>query len=242
MEHIVYITEENVSLLQNGKKNFVFGAGDYGKNSLKFLREHGVAIEGVLLDEAYISSGEAEVLAHENIVPFHAVPKNSNFIFAISSIARWQKLQTEYPGLVAFSVYDPWGFLQHGTSSLQDIPLARISDLLADEESKETLENYVYKRVHKKAPKNERLCQETIYFNTLTQQAKHREGAFINAGAHHGETTDAYLRFVGDGDSVVYNFEPDADNYRVLSEKYQGRKQIHSIQAGLWDQVGTVSF
>ena len=118
----------------------------------------------------------------------------------------------------------------------------RISDMLADSLSKATLTDYVYKRVHRKAPEKERLCAEPIYFNELTISAKHRKGAFVNAGAHHGESTDAYLRFVGDENRIVYNFDPDVDSYRVLSEKYRGKEHIKSIQAGLLDRAGVVSF
>lgn len=186
--------------------------------------------------------GGQESLGNIKISSFSAIPEDSNFIFAISSIARWQRLQEEFPGLVAFAVYDPYGFIDRDPDGLEDIPLARISDMLADRTSKETLEDYVYKRVHKKASERERLCTGPIYFNTLTLSAKHRKGAFVNVGAHHGEITDAYLRFVGDENHLVYNFEPDADSHRILMEKYQGRQNIQSIQAGLLDQVGVVSF
>lgn len=54
MDNMIYITEENVRLLQNGKRNILFGAGDYALNSLKFLQMHGVAVDAVLVDEAYL--------------------------------------------------------------------------------------------------------------------------------------------------------------------------------------------
>ena len=243
MDNMIYITEENVRLLQNGKRNILFGAGDYALNSLKFLQAYGITVDGILMDEAYLSSqGGQKSLEGVEVFPIRTIPANSNFIFGISSIARWQQLQQEYPGLVAFAVYDPLGFIHRDPCSLQDVPMASIYDMLADASSKETLEDYVYKRTHRKAPEKERLCLEPIYFNALTRSAKHRKGAFVNAGAHYGESTDAYLRFVGDEYRTVYNFDPDVDSYRVLSEKYRGKEHIKSIQAGLLDRAGVVSF
>ena len=101
MDNMIYITEENVEFLQNGKKNVLFGAGDYALNSLKFLQAHGITVDGILIDEAYLSSlGGQKSLENIGVFTFRAIPADSNFIFGISSISRWQQLQQEHPGLV----------------------------------------------------------------------------------------------------------------------------------------------
>ena len=71
MDNMIYITEENVRLLQNGKRNILFGAGDYALNSLKFLQAYGITVDGILMDEAYLSSqGGAKVLGGRGGLPY----------------------------------------------------------------------------------------------------------------------------------------------------------------------------
>lgn len=65
-------------------------------------------------------------------------------------------------------------------------------------------------------------------------------GAIFDIGAHHGETTAAYLKYFTQ--SVIYGFEPYPDSYYKLEMRFKDEKMVKMFQLAISNRNGMVEF
>lgn len=121
--------------------------------------------------------------------------------------------------------------------------LARVWDLLADEESKSIFENVIaYKLSGDIRYLRRAESDHTVVMRELIEPATIRIAADL--GAYNGDTVRELLDTADANLQTIYAMEPDARNFKKLSAyaEREERSKVLPICAGAWSQTATLCF
>ena len=116
-----------------------------------------------------------------------------------------------------------------------------VADLLADSESKKTYLAIIDFRCTGNKKNVPYHGEENQYFiNDFFKYGK--EEVLIDCGAYTGDTVESFLKLPDMEYKKIISFEPDAENYKILSKKFEANSKIEIINAGVFDRDGKISF
>ena len=82
-----------------------------------------------------------------------------------------------------------------------------------------------------------------IYFGESFLRAGENE-IYIDAGTYNGDTIKNFIKFCDNRYKKIYAFEPDSDNYEVLTNRLKEKSinNFHLIKKGTWNKNDTLLF
>lgn len=122
--------------------------------------------------------------------------------------------------------------------------LTEVMNLLADEQSRKTLDAVIQYRMYKTPIASGLYSENNQYFvNNLLKISP--DEVFIDGGAYTGDTIQQFIdtahRLKVQYKKIIA-FEPDENNYRLLLRYYGRKEKIELIRKGLSQREGTVYF
>lgn len=237
-----YVTAENISsFFLSEKKIAVYGAGDYGYYTGKFLQKYGCANFFYCVDDEYVVRGQS----------FHGRPvlslneaadKADAIFFAVGQIGKLQKFQESSLVKDVYVVFDPYEFWKYNQAFMdehrQDFIEAK--ELFADELSRRTLDGYLLAKKTGDISLDLTNVVPDVYFNELTKKLS--SGAYVDCGTFDGGMIDKYLAWSGRSEEKIFAFEPDKKNFALLKEKYQSNKNITVSSKGVYSETTALYF
>jgi FkbM family methyltransferase len=68
------------------------------------------------------------------------------------------------------------------------------------------------------------------------------EELFIDGGAYNGDTVEEFIKQVKGKYKKIYSFEPDNENYNELVKNVKDKKNVITMNCGLWDKKDIIKF
>ncbi|MCL2283453.1 MAG: FkbM family methyltransferase, partial [Fibromonadales bacterium] len=116
-----------------------------------------------------------------------------------------------------------------------------VANLLADSESKKTYLAIIDFRCTGNKKDVPYHGEENQYFiNDFFKYGK--EEILVDCGAYTGDTVESFLKLPDMEYKKIISFEPDAENYKILSKKFEANSKIEIVNAGVFDKDGKISF
>lgn len=237
--------EERLMKLKYNRRIALYGAGKYGENALKNIRDYlphlkvicfiddnkvrnSKAIDGVeilSLEEA-LGQGESFSILITNYYIRPVLEKMERYGFALEDVFFWEELLIEDIGKMEL------------TENVEK--LSQSYQNLADYQSKMIFRNMVEARDTKRLALLGRTCQSEQYFPEDIFLLGQDE-VFVDAGAFDGDTILRFLDKTSFSYKYIYAFEPDIMNYNKMKERGFG-SNIFLYNAGLYDENTELNF
>ncbi|MCL1967746.1 MAG: FkbM family methyltransferase [Fibromonadales bacterium] len=110
----------------------------------------------------------------------------------------------------------------------------RITDFFYDEESRNTFDRMInFRQTSKKNYHISHGCQTQYFINDFFAYGKNE--VFIDCGALDGDTVENFLRLPNMEYEQIIAFEPSAENFKIMEEKFNNKKII-LINAGVYSK------
>lgn len=71
-------------------------------------------------------------------------------------------------------------------------------------------------------------------------RAHKSELTIVDVGSHHGESIERFRALFPN--SIVHSFEPDSENFKILTEKFSNDDRIFLNNCGIGEEVGELTF
>ena len=231
-------------LKKSGKKVFVYGADLAAKRKLAILRENGIEIEGLFVDDEYYEDNlvidgikvfkKSEVLQkYEKFNTVIGFYNYSRYLEVLHNSELTNRGEILYIPEVGW--YMDKNFFADNVHKFQ-----QTYDWLDDEQSKQVFLAYLKSRILS-TPKY--LCELATfpqYFDHCVKLSDNE--TFIDAGAYTGDTIPVFLEHVKNKFYKIYSFEADINNANILKDTYKNNDKIVAVAKGLWSQNTTLYF
>lgn len=231
-------------LKKSGKKVFVYGADLTAKRKLAILRENGIEIEGLFVDDEYYEDN----LVIDGIKVFkksEVLQKYEKFntVIGFYNYSRYLEVlhnsELTNRGEILYIPEVGWhmdkNFFADNVHKFQ-----QTYDWLDDEQSKQVFLAYLKSRILS-TPKY--LCELATfpqYFDPCVKLSDNE--TFIDAGAYTGDTVAVFLEQIKNKFYKIYSFEADINNANILKDTYKNNDKIVAVAKGLWSQNTTLYF
>lgn len=225
------------------KKLFLFGAS---QKCQKFMQRYGEQLEGKI--EAVCDNNTQKhgglfcgmkIVSPEEL---HKQNKEEIAVLITSSYMREIAVQLEEMGVYNYYLSDMLN--ESKKMWLGPIPesahaeIKELREVLEDDKSKQLLDAIVEKRNNRIKVWYD-LNDHTGYFNTGIVELKPGD-SFVDGGAYIGDTIDEALARAELKRVLAY--EPDKENFDLLTKKYGNKANITCKCAGVWSDNGVLSF
>lgn len=114
-------------------------------------------------------------------------------------------------------------------------------EILEDEISKETYIKMIEYRCKRERHNFPKYNSKNIYFSEDIIKINEKE-TFIDCGAYIGDTVEDFIFFSNGKYDNIIAFEPDVENFKILSENVKKYKNITVYQYGVWNDCGNLNF
>ena len=119
-----------------------------------------------------------------------------------------------------------------------------LSSKLKDDYSRELLLAYINTRISGNLEYMEPFVHETrrgIYFDEQIFKREDDE-VLVDCGAYNGDTIENFALFTQNSFKYIYAFEPNTENYSILTELQKKYGRIELIRKGCWDKDEVLTF
>lgn len=204
---------------------YIFGTGAMAEIAFRLTQRYNIQIKAFIIDDKYYSSSDHKGICVMRFSSYVEICKETDYVWicldnleareaVASKIKTRNVIKTSFP----IEAYRKDFYLDFDYYSQHKDEFKNTYDLLADETSRKTMENYVYACI---SGNIEPLISENIiinqYFNELTKECDC--STFLDCGSFIGDSIIDALRFYGD-QSVkrIIAFEPDENNIAKINE------------------------
>lgn len=240
-----FVTKGDILSMDNRKDIFVFGAGNLGSMTAKFLILNGANFKGYCLDDIYYKIQNKSSGGYISISELSKRSENTYELFyALGSVNRMKRLMHETWRKEVLIIWDPWITLERDRLCLDQYAdeLLAVRDLWEDDLSRKTQDGFIKALKTGDGCEDIKNFQPDTYFNDLTTYLQFMDGGFVDCGAYDGDSIGKYLNFVGDRKQTIWAFEPDMDNYYNLKNNFGGKEYVKCIPKGVWDSETRLHF
>lgn len=241
-----YITNNNIKDIST-RNVYIYGAGVYADDVNAGFSQAGIQAVAFIVDDKYLPE---HPIMGKNIISLSHYKnikcKGDVVVNGIASVSGFRRVLSsgEFDDFRVF--YDPaplWknekGYIEQHYKEIK-----KIEKLYADEKSVQVMRAFLRAKSGEEEGIAEDISlasEEGTYFNSLTKEKA--EGAFIDCGAFDGDSTQEFFSFLNEQNQCeVFAFESDADNYRVLKDKFLKMNNVHCINKGVWNKEDTLVF
>jgi FkbM family methyltransferase len=114
----------------------------------------------------------------------------------------------------------------------------RLADLLADNESRDTLNAIVAYRM----TLNPMYLRDIIDWNLYGALSFGEDEVYIDGGTYNGDSIQFFSEHVGNKYKKVFAFEPDKETFQVLSKRFGDNPRVQLFNSGLYSRTGGLGF
>jgi FkbM family methyltransferase len=208
---------------------FIFGAGNFGRSVAKACASKGIAVKAFIQTKPTVDSidgvpvrswagfSESDLDLPLLIGIFNRDTPFEGLV-ALANSAGFHRIMLPYDIYAQFGEDLGWRYWLSGPDLLQRhaADLSDAYELLADEESKNCLEQLVLFRLGLNLPYSSFIHKEAQYFNNISlSRFKGRAICYVDAGAYNGDSFFALKKI--HRVSAAYLLEPDPANFSALT-------------------------
>lgn len=236
-------------LKENDIPLVMYGCGDSGIALLNYLKNEGIEVKKIVIDDAYYSNDKYENIEIIKIseipniyLKFNVIIGFVNYTLAKQRLSDLQHVNKVFcfsnPYLYLKNYDITWDYVYENKQDFFDA-----YQLMADDKSRELFVAYLNTRMNKDAEYLFGLSGDKTYFNNdivaLTE-----EEIFVDCGAYNGDSLKIFLKNSNFKYKYIYAFEPDDKNFNKLAEFCESEKieRISNIKKGVWSETKTLEF
>ncbi len=234
-------------LLQNTTLPVViYGMGDGADKLLACCNAFSVPVADIFASDEYVRGHEFHgyrVLRYDEVCQ-----KYDNFIILLAFAAFEEGLMEKITGyakkhqmyapdlpLFGGDILTPKWICDHADD------INKAYNLLADDISRNTFESVLRYKLGGDIL-TLRSC-ETIRDDVFTDIIHLSDNeTYLDLGAYNGDTIHEFCTLVGGKYKEIIAVEPDRKNYQKLMQSVSQLKNVQSVNVGVWNEVGTISF
>lgn len=227
---------------------FMFGAGEFARETTNMLNECNLEVDGYLVDDKYYKPNS--IYLNRPVYSFSEISanKSQSYVLIRGINPGWREARNRIEKFPQFKIYE---FIKENfyTLTYEDIvnekeKFFETYNLLTDELSKKTFLICLKAHISLVPCHLKDIVATKEYFNELTESKKMGGGTFVDCGAFRGDTVKKFIDFVGGKYKKIFAVEPDEKNFAELQKfvKDNEYKNIFLYQGGVYDKKGTVNF
>lgn len=225
----------------------LYGMGNGADAILDKMAQEGLEAAGIFASDEFVRGQKFRGFTVEHYGDIKERLGNFAVVIAFASelpdvLARFKKLAEEH------TVFAPHLPLYAGSEAVDrdwlakyEARLQKVYCQLADDASRSVFSSVLN---YKLSGKPQYLWQcETERFKDLQQLLKpgSRE-SYLDLGAYDGDTIREFLKLTGGSYGEITAVEADRRNYRKLCAKTEGLKNVHLIEAAVWNEDTELEF
>lgn len=232
-------------LKADGNDVILYGAGYCGHEALSLMRQYGIPVRAVCDD--FRAGEELDGYAIVRLDDVH--PDNHTVIFITSGFnAKMKQRLGELDFLshyreVDFGRYDadkenPSYFKEHESE------LKQAWNLLADDRSREVLQNLVNYRISRDLKYLANLEENNQYFPPKDEISILWDGedVFLDLGAYDGDSLRGFIAYADDKYKKIIAVEASRKNYEMLVKNAESLPHVQCINIGVYKERSQVRF
>jgi FkbM family methyltransferase len=221
---------------------FMYGAGSYAEDLLKFLSKEGIVIDAAFVDDEYFASVSRNNNLFNTIFALNEVcEKYSRFnvIIGFSDYKLAKKKLTTYNQInKIFFIDAPFyvDFFDYQYICENKKAFEFTYNLLEDDDSKKLMVSFINAKINGRPDELYDFFNSKPYF--INELKFNNEEIFVDCGAFDGDTVSLFVKKVNNLYKKIYALEIDELNYHKLLKNIslENIYNIHPLKIGSWDK------
>lgn len=239
---------EVVYRLQLSKKPIlIYGCANHAELVCKYLYAHGLEVEAYIVDSQYWKEdffiGTIQV---KKLDDYYAMLDEYNIVIGFCDVEKSRFLMNNTQLLKGnyYLLWEPLMTYEWSTEYIQEnwSALCDVYENLADEVSKEILNELIWAKLNVCGKKILSLADNRQYFNELTFMHDSSKEVFVDCGAFDGDTIRKYLTFTSGVYKKIFAFEPNEENEKKLRKNVGKLFNVEIINKGTWNEDAVLKF
>ena len=224
----------------------IYGMGNGADMVIDVLEERGIPYCDIFASDGFVRGQffhEKKVLTYAEISA-----KYDDFIIVMSfavhdekTLCAIKKMACEHTLLAPTVPIAGKGLFTREYIEEHDKEFEKAFSLLADEKSRQVFVDVLNFKVSGKVSYlfNCQSEKDEVY-DSILRLNEHE--SILDLGAYDGDTIREFLQFTNGEYDRIFCFEPDSKNFRKLTAKTEGMKNLSAFQLGAWDRKETLLF
>lgn len=247
------IIESTLCAIKEGKKIYLYGCGQLGKNVAEVFTARGIRIDGFVVDKMFYHAGEnvnnIPVLCIEDVL--NSVEKKLIIVthrdLNNKSLQSYPNIQVINEDALSFGceksddTYMDYEFFRKNNEEFE-----KFYGELCDKKSRVCMEAFLNQKISGKLKYLKEVYEDNQYYDSdIVDFGKMK--VIVDCGAYDGDSYLAFLknykRNLGkEFNGMAYLLEPDTRNYHLLLEKCGNDKRCKIKRLGAWDSKDVLTF